>query len=36
MSHLLFMISIFVGSTLSSDGLLKEPAFFCSPLGFHF
>ncbi|WP_434101441.1 DUF3955 domain-containing protein [Enterococcus faecalis] len=31
-SLLLFMISILVGSTLSSDGLLKEPAFFCTPL----
>ncbi|NSQ29439.1 DUF3955 domain-containing protein [Enterococcus faecalis] len=33
---LLFMISILVGSTLSSDGLLKEPAFFCTPLGYFF
>ena len=30
------MISILVGSTLSSDGLLKEPAFFCTPLGYFF
>lgn len=35
-SLLLFMISILVGSTLSSDGLLKEPAFFCMPLGYFF
>ncbi|EGO8513683.1 DUF3955 domain-containing protein [Enterococcus faecalis] len=35
-SLLLFMISILVGSTLSSDGLLKEPAFFCTPLSYFF
>ncbi|EGO8576766.1 DUF3955 domain-containing protein [Enterococcus faecalis] len=35
-SLLLFMISILVGSTLSSDVLLKEPAFFCTPLGYFF
>ncbi|MCI1904213.1 MAG: DUF3955 domain-containing protein [Enterococcaceae bacterium] len=31
---LLFIVSAVVGSSITTNGILEEPAFFCIPLGY--